>query len=56
VVKGQRLARAFLKVELLVTYGGCPWCRARQRAYGVRPDEPLPPKGPDKVGANADHR
>ena len=54
--KGQRLARAFLKVELMVTFGGCPWCRARQRAYGVRPDEPLPPKDPDKAGVNDHHR
>lgn len=40
--KGSRLARALQAVELLVTFGGCPWGRARQRKYGVKPDEPLP--------------
>ena len=25
-----------------MTFGGCPWGRARQRKYGVRPDEPKP--------------
>jgi hypothetical protein len=41
--KGNPLARMIQKVELAVTFGGCPWGRARQRKYGVRPQEPLPP-------------
>jgi hypothetical protein len=42
--KGQRLARFLQTLELLLTFGGCPWGRARKRKYGVRPDEPLPPQ------------
>ncbi|HOW71546.1 MAG TPA: hypothetical protein PKY77_13160 [Phycisphaerae bacterium] len=41
--KGSRLAGMLQKIELLVTFGGCPWGRARRRKYGVRPDEPIPP-------------
>lgn len=37
--KGNRLARFLQSLELLVTFGGCPWGRARQRKYGVKPDE-----------------
>jgi len=40
--KGHRLARFLQAVELLVTFGVCPWGRARRRKYGVRPSEPLP--------------
>lgn len=40
--QGHRLARLLQKIELLVTFGGCPHGRARQRKYGVRPDEPIP--------------
>jgi len=39
---GNRLARFLQRIELLLTFGGCPHGRARQRKYGVRPDEPLP--------------
>jgi hypothetical protein len=46
--QGHRLARALQKVELWLTFGGCPWGRARQRKYGVRPDEPVPSET-DKV-------
>ena len=42
--KGHRLAQTLEKVEMVLTFGGCPWGRARQRKYGVRPDEPLPAK------------
>jgi len=42
--KGHRLARLLLKVESVVTFGGCPWGWARQHKYGVRPDQPLPAK------------
>lgn len=38
---GSTLARAFMAIEMLITFGGCPWGRARQRVYGVRPDEPV---------------
>jgi hypothetical protein len=41
--RGNRLARFLQAVEMLVTFGGCPWGRARQEKYGVRPDEVLPP-------------
>lgn len=40
--EGHRLARFFQRVEMLVTLGGCPNGRARQKKYGVRPDQPLP--------------
>ena len=42
--RGNRIAKMFQSVEMLVTFGGCPWGRARQKKYGVRPNEPLPPK------------
>jgi hypothetical protein len=42
--KGQRLAAMLQRVEMTVTFGGCPWGRARWRKYGVRPDESLPAK------------
>ncbi len=38
---GNRLARILQSVEMVVTFGGCPWGRARQREYGVKPWEPL---------------
>jgi hypothetical protein len=37
------------KVELVLTFGGCPWGRARQRKYGVKPNEPLLPQGKGKM-------
>jgi len=40
--KGNRLARFLQRIEMMLTFGGCPWGRARQRKYGVRPDEPRP--------------
>jgi hypothetical protein len=42
--QGNRLARFFQSIELWVTFGGCPHGRARQKKYGVRPNEPLPSK------------
>jgi hypothetical protein len=45
--KGHRVAKILQRIESIVTFGGCPWCRARQRKYGVRPDEPLPPQRDD---------
>ena len=38
--KGNRLARFLQSIEMLVTFGGCPWGRARRRKYGVNPDQP----------------
>ncbi|HHU15422.1 MAG: hypothetical protein KBI41_08015 [Kiritimatiellae bacterium] len=40
--RGNRLAKLLQKLEMALTGGGCPAGRARQRKYGVRPDEPLP--------------
>jgi len=40
--KGSRWAQLLQRVEMLVTFGGCPWGRARQRKYGVPPDVPAP--------------
>ena len=47
--RGHRLARMLQKAELVLTSGGCPWGRARQRKYAVRPDEPLPVKGENRA-------
>jgi hypothetical protein len=41
--KGNRFAWFLQRIETLVTFGGCPWGRARRRKYGVKPSEPLPP-------------
>jgi len=40
--KGHKLAKLLQAIELALTFGGCPWGRARRRKYGVRPDESLP--------------
>jgi hypothetical protein len=40
--EGNRVARFFQAIEMIVTFGGCPWGRARRRKYGVRPDQPVP--------------
>ena len=37
--KGNRLAKVIQKIEIALTFGGCPWGRARRRKYGVDPDE-----------------
>ena len=42
--QGNRLARFVQAVEMLVTFGGCPHGRARQRKYDVKPNKPLPPE------------
>ncbi len=44
--KGNRLAKILQRLETLLTFGGCPWGRARQKKYGVKPDEPLPEETP----------
>lgn len=40
--RGHRIAKLLQRIEMLVTRGGCPWGRARQRKYGVRPEDPIP--------------
>jgi hypothetical protein len=40
--KGNRIAKILQFIEMLITFGGCPWGRARQHKYGVKPNEPLP--------------
>ena len=40
--QGSRWARFLQAIEMLVTFGGCPWGRARQKKYGVKPSESLP--------------
>jgi hypothetical protein len=42
--KGNRLAKFLQVIEMVLTFGGCPWGRARQRKYGVRPNEQVPPE------------
>ena len=37
--KGNAFAKFIQKIELVLTCGGCPAGRDRQRKYGVRPDE-----------------
>ena len=39
--RGNRLARVVQKIEKTVTGGGCCWGRAREKKYGVPPEEPL---------------
>jgi len=36
------VAHVLQAIEMVVTFGGCPWGRARQEKYGVKPNEPLP--------------
>ncbi|NLX96561.1 MAG: hypothetical protein GXY83_10330 [Rhodopirellula sp.] len=40
--QGNPLAKFLQSIEMVVTLGGCPWGRARQRKYGVKPNEPAP--------------
>lgn len=37
--KGNAFARLLQKLEMALTGGGCPAGRARQKKYGVKPDE-----------------
>lgn len=39
--KGNRLAMMVQKIEMAVTFGGCPAGRARRKKYGVEPNESL---------------
>ena len=47
--KDNQVAKILQRIEMLVTFGGCPWGRARRRKYGVRPDEPLPTRSPEET-------
>ena len=40
--KGVPWAVGVQKFEMAITFGGCPWGRARRRRYGVNPDQALP--------------
>ncbi len=40
--KGNPFAKFIQRIELAVTFGGCPWGRARKIKYGVEPDEQIP--------------
>jgi hypothetical protein len=40
--KGHRIAKFLQSIEMLVTFGGCPWGRARRKKYGVQPNQPVP--------------
>ena len=42
--KGNRFARFLQAIEMVITFGGCPWGRAREKKYGVKPNESLPVK------------
>ncbi len=45
---GNRIAQALQAVEMAVTFGGCPFGRARQKKYGVRPSEPITLTQPER--------
>ncbi|MCF7973428.1 MAG: hypothetical protein K9N55_06405 [Phycisphaerae bacterium] len=46
--KGNRFARILQKIEMLITFGGCPSGRARKKKYGVTPDKAIPSDMPGK--------
>ncbi|MDP6356131.1 MAG: hypothetical protein QF473_13565 [Planctomycetota bacterium] len=46
--KGNPLAKALQAIEMKVTRGGCPWGKAREKKYGVKPDEPIPPDSSER--------
>lgn len=37
--RGSQVYRILLTLETILTFGGCPFCRARTRKYGVKPGE-----------------
>ncbi|MBM4090348.1 MAG: hypothetical protein FJ276_13130 [Planctomycetes bacterium] len=47
--RGSRWAKFLQTIELVLTFGGCPWGRARQRKYGVKPSEPRPTEDPEPL-------
>lgn len=46
--RGHSVAKFLQSIEMVVTFGGCLWGRARQRKYGVKPNEMLPVKRQEK--------
>lgn len=42
--KGNLFAKVLQKMEMVLTFGGCPAGRARKKKYGVRPNEAIPIK------------
>lgn len=50
--KGHLLARMVQRIEMIITFGGCPAGRARKKKYGVGPDEKLPPETLARESAN----
>jgi hypothetical protein len=52
--KGHRIAKFLQAVEMIVTFGGCPWGRARRRKYGVRPDEAISADSRSAIASQAD--
>jgi hypothetical protein len=46
--QGHAIAKFLQTLERLLTFGGCPWGRARQKKYGVPPHQPLPQPGGDR--------
>jgi hypothetical protein len=40
--KGNGFAKIIQKLEMLLTFGGCPAGRDRQKKYGVKPNEVRP--------------
>lgn len=51
--RGVGWARFVQKLEMIFTFGGCPWGRARKKKYGVSPMEPLP-DAPDDDNSPSD--
>ena len=37
--EGNRLAKFIQQIEMLITVGGCPFGRAREKKYAAKPDE-----------------
>lgn len=40
--KGNPLARVLQRIEMFMTFGGCPSGRARRKKYGVGPGKAIP--------------
>ncbi|MBL0717075.1 MAG: hypothetical protein JJV89_03395 [Desulfosarcina sp.] len=38
---GNSFAKFIQRIELAITFGGCPWGRAREKKYGVKPNEQI---------------
>ncbi len=41
--KGNPVAKFIQRIEMMVTSGGCPWGKAREKKYGVKPHESIEP-------------